>query len=509
MADRIVSVDENYIFPEPLETRLGAKIEASPKVAEIESRELPDRGRLIPANYPGGISTVNVPGTYSVWTGSDATALGLPITAAAEVHVYGFGASMTYRVYSFTSAGTVENVRRSSSGVWASGWARQTPSDTETANFIKNGVDTPREIQAMIDAAGGINTRLVPLSLTTGASSADAAVEGTVRYPIHFSPVIGRWRLRIVDVNPRYGSNRTGNSTIEHVLIGAHAGDGAFKVKPTQVAASGNIPAGKDGWTSPWMDHQLGASQQLLSFSYVTAGGLPCALPGAGWQGSRSVAQELAPSFGGPAVRMPFHVWIEAEVDSRVRVIAALGSSSACGQGATYPVLESFVSQHARRVGALPVHYTAAGTTIEDWDLPTHYKWTMQDIYTTPDALAWNIGSNNIYGDTPLASMISSSTSLLGLLEARGISHIYAANIPPRAATTTERTNVRLGYNDWMRTSGEFKDLFDFASALSSDGLVMDPEYDSGDGTHYNSAGHDRTVTTITANMATAPLVNV
>lgn len=475
------------------------------EVNTIKSRELPDRGRLRPQDYPGGLLTIDQLGTYAVWIGSDAAALELPVITAAKVDVYGFGATITFEVTSYTNGGIIRHIRRSSAGRWTTDWDRQTVSDEQVADFVRTGTATRQEILDIVEAGsqpGG--TRIVPLSLTVGAGSGEAESQGTVRYPLHFAPVIDRWRLHVVDVNPRYGSHRSATSALQHVLVGAHAGDGAFTVKPTLIAESGTVNPGGEGWVSDWINYPIGASQQVLSFAYTTTGGLPTALVGAGWQGDLTDAQELAPSLTPSSERMPFHVWIEADVNATVRVIAALGSSSSCGVGANQPVLESFVSQHARRVGALPVHYTASGTRVQDWNYPTHHKWVMWDGYTTPDALIWNIGSNNVYNNETYEDIVTESETLRELLRDRGIEQFYAANIPPRAATTSEQNAVRKEYNEWMRLSGEFLDVFDFSSALSDNNLTILPEFDA-DGIHYNTAGHNATVETITNNMATVP----
>jgi lysophospholipase L1-like esterase len=56
---------------------------------------------------------------------------------------------------------------------------------------------------------------------------------------------------------------------------------------------------------------------------------------------------------------------------------------------------------------------------------------------------------------------------------------------------TPEREAVRQAANTWIRTSGEFDAVFDFAAALAdpADPSALDPAFDSGDGLHPNDAG--------------------
>lgn len=514
MAKRLVSVDENYIFPAPLEARLDKKVKVytdtevakdRSRLTGIEGRELPDRGRLVPADYPGGLLSLTTYGRYAVWTAGDATTLGLPAIGPTEVMVYGFGNSRTYHLVTYLSGGMVEWRRRASSGVWVTEWERLSVSDSKVASYMKPGTETARAILELIGDAPEGSSRVVPLSLTVGTGSADAQTEGTVRYPLHYSPTIPEFRVHVVDVNPRYNSTRTGTSTLTNITIGPLAGAGGFNAKPKLVAESATVRPGQAGWVSDWMQYPLGGgAEQVLSMGYSTTGGTPTSLLGAGWSGPLSVAGERMPTLT-PQGRMPFHVWIEAKVDASTPVIAALGSSSSCGQGATRPVLESFVSQHARHVGALPVHHTEGGTSLSAWSSPGLYKWKMWDGYTTPDALIWNIGSNDVYGNQEIGSILSDAAAVMAVVRGRGIKDVYAANIPPRLSTTEAQNATRLAYNEWMKDSGEFVDVFDFSATLSDDGRTMRPEFDSGDGTHYNTAGHVATNGAIHANMVNAP----
>lgn len=81
MADRLVSVDENYMFPPPLEDRLDGKVKASTDAATLGSSTKPIQ--LLGTEDVRTLSNAD----YRVGSSSVATSLGLPSTGHGFLHI--------------------------------------------------------------------------------------------------------------------------------------------------------------------------------------------------------------------------------------------------------------------------------------------------------------------------------------------------------------------------------------------------------------------------------------
>lgn len=69
---------------------------------------------------------------------------------------------------------------------------------------------------------------------------------------------------------------------------------------------------------------------------------------------------------------------------------------------------------------------------------------------------------------------------------------VFGGTILPSTAFTPSMSQTRNAVNHWILTSGAFDGVVDFASALAdpSNPNVLNPAYDSGDGTHPNDVGY-------------------
>ncbi|WP_189222062.1 SGNH/GDSL hydrolase family protein [Saccharothrix coeruleofusca] len=103
------------------------------------------------------------------------------------------------------------------------------------------------------------------------------------------------------------------------------------------------------------------------------------------------------------------------------------------------------------------------------------------------------LGVNDIgYGATA-AELVAGHRELIAAARAAGVA-VHGGTILPfrgSVAWTAEREAVRREFNDWVRTSGEFDGVVDFAAATAAPGdpAALDPAYDSGDHLHPNDAG--------------------
>ncbi|MFH9616529.1 SGNH/GDSL hydrolase family protein [Streptomyces pratensis] len=102
-------------------------------------------------------------------------------------------------------------------------------------------------------------------------------------------------------------------------------------------------------------------------------------------------------------------------------------------------------------------------------------------------------GINDIGFSASAEDIIAGYRTFIAKVHARGVP-VYGGTLLPFRGSfvwTPERQATWTTVNDWIRQSGAFDGVVDFASATASadDPLALDPAYDSGDGLHPNDAG--------------------
>ncbi|GLH99462.1 SGNH/GDSL hydrolase family protein [Phytohabitans aurantiacus] len=102
-------------------------------------------------------------------------------------------------------------------------------------------------------------------------------------------------------------------------------------------------------------------------------------------------------------------------------------------------------------------------------------------------------GVNDIGYSAGADEMIAGYQQVIAQTKAQGL-RIYGATITPFGGSfieTPERLATWRAVNHWIRTSGEFDGVFDFAKALGAPGNpeALATQYDSGDHLHPNDAG--------------------
>ncbi|MFB8028701.1 MULTISPECIES: GDSL-type esterase/lipase family protein [unclassified Streptomyces] len=94
---------------------------------------------------------------------------------------------------------------------------------------------------------------------------------------------------------------------------------------------------------------------------------------------------------------------------------------------------------------------------------------------------------------TSAADIVAGYRTFIGKAHAKGVPVLGGTLLPFRGSFvwTPERQATWTTVNDWIRHSGAFDGVVDFAAATASadDPLSMDPDHDSGDGLHPNDAG--------------------
>ncbi|MFI1970874.1 G-D-S-L family lipolytic protein [Streptomyces cinnamoneus] len=96
--------------------------------------------------------------------------------------------------------------------------------------------------------------------------------------------------------------------------------------------------------------------------------------------------------------------------------------------------------------------------------------------------------------DVDVAQLIAGYRDLIRRAHARGVRVVGATMLPFKGAEyhTPRAEAKRVALNEWIRTSGEYDAVADFAAALAAPGdeESLDAAYDSGDHKHPNDAGY-------------------
>jgi lysophospholipase L1-like esterase len=100
---------------------------------------------------------------------------------------------------------------------------------------------------------------------------------------------------------------------------------------------------------------------------------------------------------------------------------------------------------------------------------------------------------NDIGYSASAEDLIAGHRNVIAQARAKGVK-VYGGTVLPFKGSfiwTEEREATWRTLNDWIRTSGEFDGVIDFAAATAvpGDAATLDPAYDSGDHLHPNDAG--------------------
>lgn len=320
--------------------------------------------------------------------------------------------------------------------------------------------------------------RRVPISLSVGGSIRGAPTKATVRVPLCLRTGVKRWRLHIENVNPDQpaGSIKTTPVQFGDLYMGSNWNNGGMG-DPKRVSGLNDISSGSSETVTGWIDESI-EDNIVLSFSYETYA-TPHACFGGGWV-RKNVREEGREGFKGQVRTnaIPFHIWIEAEVEESTPIVGMFGDSMAAGAGANLPLFDSPLSWFCRENKAIPVHYTLTGEFLVDAVNPSDYKWNHWNDMSKPDRVLVFLGSNDIFSSASLDAVKSRTERLVGLIAERLTSKVYVATIPPRTNRLGEE-DKRREYNKWL-TSGDVpivKGFYDFVTPVSLDDENIRKEY--------------------------------
>lgn len=395
-------------------------------------------------------------GVYSVWSGVVAEALDLPLGLQGSLEVVRWGAAGG--TATFTPRSTVPQVWVNArlSGGWA-GWSQ-----------VGGSVGAVKALQPA--AAGTLKT--APLAFTTGYGGAVTSGTGTTKVVQYVNANVSRAQVHIRNWNPRYVNKDRAAATLTGVRIGRHTSNGAG----TDWV---NLTSGATEYQSGWITVPAALRGAEVVIEYTWSGSDVTRTLGTAWEGgSRTNAPAL-------------WTWLEVEVPASVPVVAAFGSSTAAGVGASRPMIDSWLAQWCKTNNAIPAFWAQSGDSASSWTPTADRKWSLYgDDIAAPDAMLYAMGSNDWAGGATLAELQERITATADEISKRITANIFGTTITPRA-TPPSNDSTRTALNAWMGTSGLFRDVFDFAGAVALPNGTLDPAVDA-DGTHVNTAGHAR-----------------
>lgn len=415
-------------------------------------------------------------GIYTVWNASLAGELGLPEPFQGSIEVHRWGATGGIARY---------NVDEDPPRVWQ---ANRNPDGwSEWVRIDAGAVPPPPQ------STGGSGMKIVPLALTRGNNgSSTAPTTGAVRIPIRYNAPILRWRLHMVDGNPRLNDRRPTTIDLTAIWLGDDAGNGQLTNWQWLYNVDKTAGTGTADLVTPWSTTPIGDdAARMLSFGY-TASAPPVDLVGGCYRSDD-------PAGGHPnstatftrSTTCPFDIWLEVETYSTTPVVAAYGSSSSIGVGADFPILDAPLAQYMRQHGGLPVLYGHSGDALLNFADPAQEKLNRWTHLARPDAVIDALGSNDIFAyGVSLGEYQALHAAAMEAVAATISPTIYGTTVPPRTSDTSSAETVRRSINTWLIAQPNgIRDVFDFAGAVSADDETIRPEFDA-DGIHCNAAGY-------------------
>lgn len=185
--------------------------------------------------------------------------------------------------------------------------------------------------------------------------------------------------------------------------------------------------------------------------------------------------------------------------------IVVLGSSTAAGSGAS-PSDSSWVNRYRAALQGLNPAYQvtnrAQGGFVTYRLMPTGFfppsgrpnpDTTRNITYAiglNPDAIIVNLPSNDVSSGYTVAEQLSNFDSIHTAAQLAGIP-IWICTTQPKNYSNATNIQKQIDVRDsiWARYSPL---VLDFWTGLADSSNQIDPQYDSGDGTHLNNAGHFR-----------------
>ena len=476
MARRLVSVDESYKFPTPLEARLKAERDAAAAAVRWAN----------PASLPSTVSLNSPlpPGQVSVASASNE---GLPAAVIGSLTSEKVSAAslLTYKTW-----GTDPRLFIRAFAVDGTPFGWKEFAGVPALNAVAARVSALETAPDTRSASPGM--KVVPLAVTApGTSVSQVMGSGAVRCVRRWAVAPKRIRVHVANRNPANQTNGS-NLSLTQIRVGKGSADGGM-TNQVVAQAGGLLPSTGAEVVTPWTTVNIEDGDYLaVSIGwYGAADATVQIMQGGGWTNTSNGANSAATVAGWTRGQTsPFHIWIEAEIPATTPVILANGDSISLGTATTDPVGDAWPAVYAYRQGAVPVLMGQHGSTLANWVGSSH-RWGLYKglEVSVVDAVLVNLGQNDLATTGMTVATLKARYAEVTQALARYGAPIYTAGITP-STKPSDVEAVRREFNLWLRSlpHGE-RGYFDFPAVVGdSNDENLNPDL-SADGLHPNTAG--------------------
>lgn len=428
------------------------------------------KGQISYATHPGLDSLPE--GFSALWFRADAPKYGLPMEAIGTFHVYPYGGQKQVKFLTYNNGRMEEYAATKLSAAW-SAWT------------LLN--------QELPSSAGGLfpatkaGLKSVGIPCTLGKIGSTTTGQGFARLLQRMPANATRYRVRLRNWNPRFNLDDSPAVALSNIAIGLR--NGSTATSWSTIDSTGTT--GATGYVSRWntVPAALKGQDVLLAYGWQSAGDVQETM-GTAYTGT-SAAGALTDT-GTKTGTAPLFAVLEVEIPATQPVAAVIGDSIASGTSSTNPVYDSWLDQWGRANGVVVTHWSHSGDAASRWLDPDSGKWTLYGDQMAPaDACFYAMGSNDIFAsEVPTLAALQADLREVVKSARKHISpNLYAVTITPRNSVTGTAETRRREFNTWLSLSGEFRDVFNVAAAISADDETIRPEFNA-DGVHFNTAGY-------------------
>ncbi|WPR65260.1 hypothetical protein SLW73_02665 [Glutamicibacter protophormiae] len=329
----------------------------------------------------------------------------------------------------------------------------------------------------------------------------DDAASRHSRIPVRLPCSVDRWDLVLKNFNEQTKINY-GDLNFVEVFIGKAVKGSAGQLTPNfdGPPTSLGVPQAQGSGASrryvlSGINFTLEAGvEYLLSYGYSNPNAEPAHMGiGGAWLGTNPdyVGRYDPPVSNAWSANTPLDVYLTLHAPTEMTVNAYIDSSTGTGQGASYPLRDSYGWKHAESTGALPVLLGHSGSTLSVWADSSRYVWQkLASSFDRVDNTYNGLGSNDDYGGRTLAQNKADATAIAQLVRTHlSDSLVYLTTFPRRSESATIRTSRRARNEYFAGLPDKASACIDRSEAVSGPDGLMRPELDSGDGTHLNTLG--------------------
>lgn len=472
----------DHIKTDSSPAKLAADIQSLANSTEVALSRTEERAAKAGSPFRGVlpnntiVSKFYTEGTHQV-IGSDAAAsmTGLPVKEAGTLEVIKTNDSIWIHRYTTTGGTQATYLNTTASAAIPDSWMGWESMKNPTRTTAKT------------------------LTLPAGDTQTDTETNVHVRIPFRVPVRCRLDRVRFANFNDRFEKAYGATLNLAATYLGEYALDAlsfsnadfkAGTVTKIMDAASRN-----NNWITPKLDYWLEPGRiYLLSYGYTApAGTINHRAEGGCWRNNNSVTTGDVTGAFTQSKTAPLDVTLQLTASEGTPLNLYMGDSTMAGTNTDWPVFDSFANRHAEATGALGLNMSHAGAGMGTWTFyPNYSKWTKYAAFSRFDRCYLTLGANEV--NDGLEVMQQRLGDLMPLIRKNFTPVVIATTVKSRNGYTPQEDADRHAYNTWLEgLPHDLYALLELAAPLANaDGNGLRPEFDSGDGTHPNSAGQRR-----------------